>query len=229
MKDTEDSRERYYNYVERQRRGYEITAKMIGYIVKKMQEASIISPNISISGRIKSFKSVYENIGKKAVDDCFGIRIIGSKKDLKEIEQKISQILVVDTIKDHRKKKSTKYNAIHEMAHMNERYAEKNGIDPLLFPEVEIQYWDEEMKTQCTRGELSYANYKKINLKEILDMLDKNPEDLFKDLPTYYEIEGNNIRILSSEETFYKLFPEIKELEEKRRELVIVSADGMQR
>ena len=61
-----------------------MTATMIGYIVEKMKNANIISNEVSISGRIKSFKSAYENTGKKAVDDCFGIRIIGPMDDLRK-------------------------------------------------------------------------------------------------------------------------------------------------
>ena len=70
-----------------------MTAAMIGYIVEKMKRANIVSGNVSVSGRIKSFKSAYENTGKKAVDDCFGIRIIGPMEDLKKIQAEIEKIL----------------------------------------------------------------------------------------------------------------------------------------
>ena len=43
MKSIDEMRASYYDYIEKQRRGYEITAAMIGYIVQRMQEDSIIS------------------------------------------------------------------------------------------------------------------------------------------------------------------------------------------
>ena len=225
MESLDEMRENYYNHIEQKRKGYEATAEMIGYIIKKMQDSGIISGEIIISGRIKSFKSVCENIGKKAVDDYFGIRIIGNKKDLEQMEKRISKILVVDFVKDHRKRKDTKYNGIHEMAHMDRKYAESNGIDPKLFPEVEIQYWDEETKEKCLCGELSYANYKKKDLLEILDRLNQNPEKTLEDLPMCYEIEGNNIHLLSPEETLYRLYPEIKQIEEQSSVVLVKDTD----
>ena len=221
MESLNEMRESYYDYIEQKRRGYEITAKMIGYIIEKMQNAKIISQDIIISGRIKSFKSVCENIGKKAVDDYFGIRIIGNRKDLEQIEERISKILVVDSVKDHRKRKDTKYNGIHEMVHMDRKYAESNGIDSNLFPEIEIQYWDEKTKEQCLYGELSYANYKSKDLLEIINRLNREPEETLKDLPICYEIEGNTVNILTPEETLYRLYPEIKQLEEKKRAVLV--------
>ena len=225
MKSIDEMRASYYDYIEKQRRGYEITAAMIGYIVQRMQEDSIISGEVTISGRIKSFKSAYENTGKKAVDDCFGLRIIGDRSDLIRIEKELRKILVVDATKDHSKKKDTSYNAIHEMVHMHRKYAESNGIEPQLFPEIEIQYWDEEMRQKCLYGELSYANYKKRDLPAISNRLDMEPENAFRDLPMCYEIQGNNIRLLEPQETLYKLYPEIKELEEKRRVSVVPDTD----
>ena len=65
MEEIEEMREVYNSFIEGQFAGFEKTATMIGYIVERMQEANIISGNVSISGRIKSFKSVYENTGKK--------------------------------------------------------------------------------------------------------------------------------------------------------------------
>lgn len=93
MKSIDEMRKSYNSFIERQRVGYEMTAAMIGYIVEKMKRANIVSGNVSVSGRIKSFKSAYENTGKKAVDDCFGIRIIGPMEDLKKYKQKLKKIL----------------------------------------------------------------------------------------------------------------------------------------
>lgn len=221
MKSKEEMRASYNSYIENQRIGYEITAAMIGYIVQRMQEASIINGEVSISGRIKSFKSAYENTGRKAVDDCFGLRIVADRVDLEKIKEELRKILVVDSTKDHSQKKNTSYNAIHQMVHMHRRYAEANGIEPETFPEIEIQYWDEELREKCVLGELSYANYKKRDLVAILKRLDEEPENALNDLPTCYEIKGNIIRTLSPYETLYKLYPEIKELEEKRRTVTV--------
>lgn len=221
MKSIEELRTSYNDFIENQRRGYEITAAMIGYIIQKMQEASIIKGEVKISGRIKSFKSAYENTGKKAVDDCFGLRIVADRADLEKIKEELKRILVVDSTKDHSKKKNTTYNALHQMVHLHRRYADANGIEPERFPEIEIQYWDEELREKCVLGELSYANYKKRDLMAIIRRLDEEPERALMDLPTCYEVKGNNIRVLAPYEALYKLYPEIKELEEKRRTLTV--------
>lgn len=222
MENREEMLTRYNEYIEERRRGYEITAAMIGYIVQKMQEASRIKGEVSISGRIKSFKSVYENTGKKAVDDCFGIRIVGTVDDLKAIEEELDKILVLDSKKDHRKKSHTKYNGVHEMIHMDSEYAKEHGIEPQSFPQIEVQYWSEEIRKECIYGDLSYAKYKKKDLPTILAKLESNPESVFADLPICYEIHGNNIRRLSEREALYKIYPEIEIMEEKRKEAMAV-------
>lgn len=221
MENIETLRENYNSRIEEKRRGYEITAAMFGYVVQRMQEAGIISGQVTISGRIKSFKSAYENSGKKLVDDCFGLRIIAEKKDQEKIREEIKRIFVVKSTKDHSKKKTGKYSAIHQMIQINEKYAENSGMSEEQFPEIEIQYWDEELKEKCVYGELSYANYKKRDLTAILKRLDEEPENALKDLPICYEIKGNSVRVLSSYEALYKLYPEIKELEEKRRTVTV--------
>lgn len=222
MTSIESKRDEYDKYVESQRKGYEITAAMIGYIVQKMKEASKIKGEISISGRIKSFKSASENTGKKAVDDCFGIRIVGTVDDLRAIEEELDKILVLDSKKDHRKKSHTKYNGVHEMIHMDSGYAKEHGIEPQSFPQIEVQYWSEEMKDECIYGDLSYAKYKKKDLPTILAKLESNPESVFADLPICYEIHGNNIRRLSEREALYKLYPEMEVMEGKRKEAMAV-------
>ena len=138
MKSIDEMRKSYNSFIERQRVGYEMTAAMIGYIVEKMKRANIVSGNVSVSGRIKSFKSAYENTGKKAVDDCFGIRIIGPMEDLKKIQAEIEKNFKVDATKDHSRKANSSYNAIHEMLHMHAKYTANSGINPETFPEVEI-------------------------------------------------------------------------------------------
>ena len=67
MKSIDEMRKSYNSFIERQRVGYEMTATMIGYIVEKMKNANIISNEVSISGRIKSFKSAYENTGENVI------------------------------------------------------------------------------------------------------------------------------------------------------------------
>ena len=208
-------RRSYNSFIERQRVGYEMTAAMIGYIVERMKDANIISGDINITGRIKSFKSAYENTGKKAVDDCFGIRIVGSMGDLRKIQAEIEKNFKVDATKDHSRKTNSSYNAIHEMLHMHAKYA-NSGMSPETFPEVEIQYWDEELKEKCLYGELSYAKYKSKDLDNIITRLEVDRESVLENLPVFYIIEGNEIKRLSKQETVYKMYPEIKRIEERR-------------
>ena len=191
MKSIDEMRKSYNSFIERQRVGYEMTAAMIGYIVEKMQRANIVSGNVSVSGRIKSFKSAYENTGKKAVDDCFGIRIIGPMEDLKKIQAEIEKNFKVDATKDHSRKANSSYNAIHEMLHMH---------------------------AKCLYGELSYANYKSKDLIAISERLENDRENVLSDLPVFYTIEGNKIKRLSKQDSLYKMYPEIKRIEEGKRQ-----------
>lgn len=217
MTSVEDGETYYKSFINHQKSGYEITAKMIGYIVERMIQEKIITADIQITGRIKSYHSVYENSNKKSVDDCFGIRIVGKREDLLEIEKQLEKILVIDRTKDHRKKKK-KYNAVHQMVHMKKQYAEGNGLDYNLFPLIEVQYWDMDLEQLCTTGELSYANYKQSDFKRICKQYLENPESVLEEMPIYYEIKGNNIRMLSKRETLYKLYPEIKEKDKELEE-----------
>lgn len=202
----------YDEHIIHQRPGFEATARLIGYVIEKMQQERLISQNVEVTGRIKSYASAYENSHKKILDDCFGIRIIGKDEDLKKIEEELEKFLVVDKTKDHRKK-NTAYNAVHQMAHIKQEYTANSKLNYDLFPLVEIQYWNDELKTLCVEGALSYANYKKSAFKHIMDELQESPKLVFKELPTYYEVKGNRIRQLSASETLAKIYPEIDEFE----------------
>lgn len=211
----------YKSFIDHQKQGYEITAKMIGYIIERMKQNNIINGNIQITGRIKSYHSVYENSGKKSVDDCFGIRIVGDNEDLEKIEEQLKRILIVDRTKDHRKKKK-KYNAVHQMVHIKREYIEGKGIDYDLFPTIEVQYWDMNLEKLCTTGELSYANYKKSDFQRISKEYADNPDNVLGEMPVYYEIKGNKMHMLNPEETLFRLYPEIEEKDSRDDEEVEV-------
>ena len=209
MTSVEDGKRYYKSFINHQIEGYEITAKMVGYIIERMRQENKISSEVQITGRIKSYYSAYENSNKKSVDDCFGIRIVGKKEDLSKIEKQLESFLVIDKTKDHRKKKK-KYNAVHQMVHMKKQYTDKTQIDYNLFPLIEIQYWDMDLKKLCTTGELSYANYKKSDFQRISVEFVANPEKVLQEMPIYYEITGNNIHMLTPEETLYRLYPQME-------------------
>ena len=103
----------------------------------------------------------------------------------------IKKFFIVDATKDHGRKNNSAYNAIHEMLHMKRKYASKSGVNYETFPEVEIQYWDEELREKCLYGELSYANYKSKDLIAISERLENDRENVLSDLPVFYTIEGN--------------------------------------
>lgn len=207
MMDIDKTRKAYNTYVEEQRNGYEKTARLIGYIIEEMKKANIISSKVEVSGRIKGFESVYENTKKgKEIEDCFGIRIVGKEKDLEAIKKMLNQMLIVQKEKDHRKKLDTLYNGVHVIAHMN-------GTHKQLIPVVEIQYWTEEVKEECMYGELAYIKYKNRNLKQVQQNLYNSSRNEYKDMPIFYEIKGENVRMLSKQETIYKMYPEIRKLE----------------
>ena len=221
MSKIESMREVYEKHINNQKRGYEITAKIIGHVIRRMQEACYISGDVQVTGRIKSFKSAYENTEKKKLDDCFGIRIVASEEDLIKIKQQLERILVVTQTKDHRKKKDTKYNGIHQMVHIQKRYAESSGICFEQFPLVEIQYWSREIQRLCLNGDLSYANYKSEDYKEFVERLKKKENNTLGELPTYYEIIGNRMHELSTKDTLLKLYPEIYSMKYRRKNNMI--------
>lgn len=195
--------------------GYEVTARMIGYVVKKMQQAGIVSSNVKITGRVKSYKSVIGNEQKKAIDDCFGIRIVASENELEKIKNELEKVLIIDCTKDHRRKKSTNYKGVHQMAHIKREFTEGRNVDYDLFPEIEIQYWSKEIAKDCIYGWLSYANYKKDDFNKIIEELKFDRQGVLRQLPKYIEINGGEILEYLPEETLYKLYPEIRRMEIK--------------
>lgn len=209
MTSEEDGKFYYKSFIDHQKKGYEITAKMIGYIIERMKQNKIITGNVQITGRIKSYHSAYANSSKKSVDDCFGIRIIGKSEDLEKIEKQLEKILIVDRTKDHRKKKK-RYNAVHQMIHIKRQYTEGKGLDYDLFPLIEVQYWDMNLEKLCTTGELSYANYKRSDFQRISKEYATDPNSVLGEMPVYYEIKGNNMHMLNPEETLFRLYPEIE-------------------
>ena len=202
-------KEAYDSYINSQKKGYEITAKIIGHVIKRLEQAGYISADVQVTGRIKSFRSTYENTNKKKVDDCFGIRIVGTNEDLIAIKNQLEKILVVTQTKDHRKKKDTAYNGIHQMAYLQKQYADHSRICYENFPLIEIQYWSRETQRRCMNGDLKYANYKKGDYKEFMEELKERGTKDLNDLPEYYEIIGNKIIELNSIDTLYKLYPDI--------------------
>jgi len=138
-------------------------------------------------------------------------------EDLRKIEHEIKKFFIVDATKDHGRKNNSAYNAIHEMIHVIKPASDDNGktrdINSEKFPEIEIQYWDEELMHKCLYGELSYAKYKSKDLQNIMSRLAEDRDAVLADLPMFYIIEGERMKALTAEETLYKMYPEIKRLE----------------
>ncbi len=212
MQDKEKKEQCYKKYIEDQREGYEIIAKMVGYVIEKMAESGLIDEDVHISGRLKSFKSAYENDLKKVPDDCFGIRIVAKdEKDVKSIISEISKILIVLETRQHGTDGKEKYDGTHQIVDMHKGYAERSKTaNNAIFPIVEIQYWTKELEEKCVNGELAYSRYKRKNIPRILEMYRKDPEMVYSKLPTYYEIKGNTARVLEKQETLFKIYPEIE-------------------
>lgn len=218
MQDKEKKEQCYKKYIEDQREGYEIIAKMVGYVIEKMTQSGLIDEDVHISGRLKSFKSAYENDLKKVPDDCFGIRIVAKdEKDVRSIIDEISKVLVILETRQHGIDGKEKYDGTHQIVDMDKKYAEKSGLaSRTIFPLVEIQYWTKELEEKCVNGELAYSRYKSKNIPRILELYRQNPETVYSKLPTYYEIKGNTARVLDKQETLFKIYPEI-EAEEKKK------------
>lgn len=230
LQEVTELRRKYENEIEEKKGGFELIARIIGYTIYKMKMEGLLEQDVEVWGRLKSFKSAYENYQKKAIDDCFGIRIIAQNDgDLEKVRKQIEKLFVVDQTKDHRKKSASKYNAIHEMVHLDSSFISAHNMKEELTPAVEIQYWNNELEEMCETGEISYSKYKHKDMKRIQEMYDENPFDTYKNLPTYYEIRGNKIRMLSAEETLIKLYPDLirheahkkgAESKQKRKEIM---------
>ena len=77
----------------------------------------------------------------------------------------------------------------------------------------DIEVECEDVCDEC-HGELSYANYKSKDLIAISERLENDRENVLSDLPVFYTIEGNKITRLSKQDSLYKMYPEIKRIEE---------------
>lgn len=97
----ERMKEQYDSYISSKQREYEVIMQIISTTIKRMVNSSVISDDVNISGRLKSFKSAYENVvNNKKLDDCFGLRIIaGTEEDLEKIKEALGAILVIEKIK----------------------------------------------------------------------------------------------------------------------------------
>ena len=210
MQELNALRRGYEQKIAQKKSGFELMAKMIGYTIQEMGKAGLLENEVEVWGRLKSFKSAYENYHKKAIDDCFGIRIIAKNdKDLEKIQQQLDKIFIVEKTKDHGKKSNTKYNAVHQMIRMNEHYADTHKLNIEGMPIIEIQFWNNELENMCETGEISYSKLKHKDLKKIQTVYKQNPFEVYRNLPTYYEIRGNKIRMLSAEETLRKIYPDL--------------------
>ena len=163
LQEVTELRRKYENEIEEKKGGFELIARIIGYTIYKMKMEGLLEQDVEVWGRLKSFKSAYENYQKKAIDDCFGIRIIAQNDgDLEKVRKQIEKLFVVDQTKDHRKKSASKYNAIHEMVHLDSKFINAHNMKEELIPAVEIQYWNNELEEMCETGEISYSKYKHI-------------------------------------------------------------------
>ena len=59
------------------------------------------------------------------------------------------------------------------------------------------------------------------HIKKMAKQYNENPESVYEELPTYYEIEGKEVKRLSKEETLDRMYPELKtELEENQEQML---------
>ncbi len=224
QQDKEEFRTQYDSYLSSKQKGYEVTMKIIGITISRMIDASIISNDVNVRGRLKSFRSVYENSLKgKKIDDCFGIRVIArTEEDLNKIREALQKLLDIKSIKDHKNNSATKYNALHQMARLKPELAKANNMDYFIeCPLVEIQYWTRDMERVCVNGELAYSKYKKRDTKKIHHAYRQNPEIVYQLLPRFYEFSQGELKRLSPEESLLKMYPEIEGYKED-----IESPDG---
>lgn len=225
----EDRYSIYRGYIEAQKREYEKAIIQIYQIIQKLENGIIIENKkisikgkMEVEGRIKAFKSAFKNDKKKekALDDCFGIRVIGENEiEVKAVQQIIKRLgnakvrkalgdsLFEDTTfkvveeKNHAERLETKYNAVHQIAIRNEQ--------DLNSPLIEIQYWDEETQRRCLYGDLNHIQYKKVSKEELKAKQEEVENgEIGMELPEYYCFDENgNLQVLDKKQALKKMFP----------------------
>ena len=220
----------YKRYINSQKKEYEQAIIDIYEIIEKLKEGIKIDSTelkvddkVRVEGRIKAFKSAIKNDLKdmKALDDCFGIRIIADNSGdaimIQQIMKRLSNpklrealgdSISEDTIfrvveeKNHAQRLATKYNATHHISVRNP----KNINSPL----IEIQYWDKETEERCTYGDLNHTGYKHIQGK----IQEAKSGKIGIEIPEYYEFdEEGYLYKLDKVEAIRKMFPELIEIE----------------
>lgn len=213
-KEINEKRMGYNKYIAHQKAGYEVTASLVGYMIEQLINRNEINSDVSISGRLKSFKSASENDPKKGLIDCFGIRIVAkTQQDLEKIQEAIAQMFEVELTRQHGTDGKERYDAKHQFIVLKKENISMIKKEPHEMPLVEVQYWTRELEKMCVGGELAYAKYKNKDLQGIFELYKKNPKAVFEQLPTCYEIKGRNVRQLEHEETLFKMYPELKKPE----------------
>ena len=211
----------YRDYIEAQKEEYEKAIIEIHRIIQELRKGIVINNKIikikgdvKVEGRIKAFKSAFKNdrTDSKALDDCFGIRIVADNTVelffIKEIMKRLSNpeikrmLDIEDNVnykiqkeKDHAERQETNYNALHQIIVRNSQ----NPVSPL----IEVQYWDKELERRCTFGDLKHDTYKSEKYLETIN------GGIGRELPEYYEFdESGELVLLSKEQAIKKMFPE---------------------
>ena len=136
-----------------------------------------------------------------------------AKLNLEKIQEAIAQMFEVELTRQHGTDGKERYDAKHQFIVLKKENISMIKKEPHEMPLVEVQYWTRELEKMCVGGELAYAKYKNKDLQGIFELYKKNPQAVFEQLPTCYEIKGRTVRQLEHEETLFKMYPELKKPE----------------
>lgn len=212
----------YLEFVQTQEMGFRQVIEFINSTIFLLKEQYFISPNTTITARIKDLKSAMENYQKnKMLDDVFGIEIIGvSEEELNWIKTTIEKTMISNKSKNFDKVNG--YKAQHESYYpdLQSETARRWKLCSDNVPMVELQF-----KTQdvATNESASHHSYKQRDQEAISKMLRTKVLELGIDLPRMWISTDGFIRELSYEETIKKVYPfvdteTIKKTESKNKE-----------
>lgn len=205
----------YNEFIVNQREGFLNIMNFTNSIINRLINDGTISEFIEMRARIKAPVSAIQNDSKKALDDIFGIEIIGAREEeLLIIREKLENVMQKTKQRNHNKNNG--YKATHICyAFKKDKINSLNSpnINENYLPVIEFQFKTTEVAARCKYGkQADHSGYKNVNPQNIQKEYDEGKMRIFTTVPTMWErdrYKGDMI-LLTEEEILKKLYPFLK-------------------